>query len=327
MMPVHNPGPHLLPALRSVERQRLRDFELVCVDDGCTDGSATVLADLRAEDTRVRLSSPGRVGLVESVNIVCRESRGRYLARFDADDVMHPRRLELQAAFLDAHPDVDVVASQVRHFPAPEVLEGNRVYEDWLNGLLDHDSIARNFLVESPIPNPSAMMRAEVFDRAGGYRDDGLPEDYDFWLRAWESGARFAKIPRILHFWREHGGRVTRTHPRYSLEAFLRAKVGHLLRGPLAGGRPFVVWGAGMVGRRLTRLLRRAGRPPVAILDVDRKKIGSTRQGRPVLPPEAFRPGSALVLGAVGARGARAIIRRELERRGLCETVDFWMVA
>jgi hypothetical protein len=111
------------------------------------------------------------------------------------------------------------------------------------------------------------------------------------------------------------------------VEAFLRAKAEFLLRGPLASGRTFVVWGAGMMGRRLTRLLVRAGRPPIALLDIDRKKIGRLRQGRPVLPPEAFGPKSALVLSAVGARGARKRIRERLVSLGLEETLDFWMVA
>jgi len=328
LFPVHNPGPFLGPALTSLRRQTLgRGFEVVCVDDGCTDGSGEILDRVADADPRFRVLHPGRIGLVKAANLTAREASGAYWARFDADDAMHPRRLELQADWLDRNAADDVVASRVRHFPRPEVLGGNLAYEEWLNGCLTHAQIAREFLVESPIPNPSAMWRAEVFDRAGGYREDGLPEDYDFWLRAFEAGARFAKCPEVLHFWRDHGARVTRNHPRYSVEAFLKAKVGYLLRGPLRTGRPFVVWGAGMIGRRLTRLLVRAGRPPVALLDIDRAKIGRTRQGRPIVPPEAWRPGSTLLLAAVGARGARGLIRARLEGWGLVEARDYWMLA
>ena len=327
VIPVHDPGPFLEPALLSVRNQSLEDFEVVCVDDGCTDGSAAVLDAFARSDARFRIVRPGRVGLVAAANLARQRARAPYLARFDADDAMHPRRLELQASFLDRHPDVDAVSCLVRHFPAAEVRAGNRAYETWLNGLRTPEEIARDIFVELPMPNPSVTMRAEVFDRVGGYRDNGHPEDYDFWLRAWEAGVRCAKVDRVLHYWREHPGRVTRTHPRYSVEAFLRAKVSCLLRGPLADGRPFVVWGAGMKGRRLTRLLVRAGRPPLALLDIDPRKIGRTRQGRPILPPEAMRPGSALVLGAVGAPGARSRIRERLCAWGLVETRDFWMVA
>lgn len=327
LIPVHDPGPYLEPALRSVRGQSLRDIEVICVDDGCTDGSTARLDAWARRDARFRVLRPGRVGLVAAANLARSHARAPYLARFDADDAMHPRRLELQAAFLDRNPEVDAVSCLVRHFPDAEVRAGNRAYEAWLNSLRTPEQIARDIFIELPVPNPSVTLRARAFDRVGGYRDNGHPEDYDFWLRAWEAGVRCAKVERVLHYWREHARRVTRTHPRYSVEAFLRAKVATLLRGPLAGGRPYVVWGAGMKGRRLTRLLVRAGRPPLALLDVDRRKVGRTRQGRPILPPEALRPGSALVLGAVGAPGARTLIRERLRAWGLEETRDFWMVA
>jgi len=264
---------------------------------------------------------------VRAANLARTEARADYLARFDADDEMAPRRLELQAGHLDRERDTDIVSCLVRHFPEADVREGNRIYEAWLNGLVRHEEIVRDIFVESPIANPSVMMRAAAFDRLGGYREMGWPEDYDLYLRAHADGMRFAKVPEVLLLWREHGARVTRTDPRYSVQSFLRAKAAFLVKGPLASGRPFVVWGAGMIGRRLTRLLIQAGRPPLALLDIDRKVIGRTRHGRPILPPEALRRKSALVLGAVGARGARAAIRDRLREWDLEETVDFWMVA
>jgi len=327
LIPVHDAGPYLRPALRSVERQTFRDFEALCLDDGSTDGSAQALLEIAGRDRRFRVLSPGRVGLVRGLNLLRAAARAPLLARFDADDAMHPRRLELQVAYLDARRDVGAVASLVRHFPPRDVRGGNRRYEAWLNSLVTPEEIERNLFVESPLPHPSVTMRAELFDRVGGYRDVGHPEDYDLWLRAWGAGFRFGKIPRVLHSWRDHPLRLTRTDPRYALEAFLRAKAEALLKGPLADGRTFVVWGAGMLGRRLTRLLVRAGRPPAALLDIDPKKIGRARHGRPVIPPEALRRGSALVLGAVGAKGARDLIRARLLGWGLVETRDFWMVA
>jgi glycosyltransferase involved in cell wall biosynthesis len=326
LLPVYNAEPYLWAALRSLERQTLADFEVIAVDDGSEDASLERLERAAERDARIKVLRPGRIGLVPALNLAREAARAPYLARFDADDAMHPRRLELQAAHLDAHPEIDILGSRVRHFPTPTVLQGNRIYEDWLNSLLTHEEILRDRFVESPVPHPSVMMRASAFDRVGGYRDMGWAEDYDFWLRAAECGLRFEKVPETLLFWRDHPARLTRTDSRTSLQSFLRAKAEFLVRGPLAAPGPFVVWGAGMVGRRLTRLLIQAGRPPIAILDIDPRVIGRTRHGRPIIPVEAFRPKSAVVLGAVGARGARAQIRERLLGWGLQETHDFWMV-
>ena len=327
LVAVYDAGRYLEPALRSLAGQTLGDFEALCLDDGSTDGSGAALDRWAERDPRFRVLRPGRVGLVAALNALVAEARAPYLARFDADDAMHPRRLELQAARLDANPGVGVVSCLVRHFPPAEVKEGNRVYEAWLNGLVTPEEIAREVFVESPVAHPSVMLRAGLVESLGGYRDDGLPEDYDLWLRAWLAGVRFAKVPRTLLYWRDHPSRLTRTHGRYSLESFLKAKARALAAGPLAENPRFVLWGAGMTGRRLLRQLLKTGRRPAAVLDIDPRKVGRTRHGVPVVPPEAFSPGSALVLAAVGARGARALIRERLARWGLVEARDFWMVA
>ena len=107
----------------------------------------------------------------------------------------------------------------------------------------------------------------------------------------------------------------------------LASDLGQALGLGFHGADLYVSRDLGAGGRRLTRLLVRAGREPEAILDVDDAKVGRTRQGRPIIAVESFEPGSALVLGAVGARGARARIREQLDRWGLRELRDYWMVA
>jgi NADH/NAD ratio-sensing transcriptional regulator Rex len=119
---------------------------------------------------------------------------------------------------------------------------------------------------------------------------------------------------------------------RYSLENFLRAKAYYLTRGPLAGRDAVIVWGAGMVGRRLGKHLLRQGAPLTAYIDIDPRKIGRTRRGLPILSPEALpelwrRSSSPVVLAAVGARGARQLIRQRLTAVGLREGQDWWGVA
>jgi len=87
------------------------------------------------------------------------------------------------------------------------------------------------------------------------------------------------------------------------------------------------------MGRRLGKLLmREEGVPVVSFVDIDPKKIGKTRRGKPVIPPEDLcdwwgRYRNPVLLAAVGARGARSIIRERLNAFGLREGVDWWAAA
>jgi len=333
VVPVHNADSTLSSALESILSQTRRDFELIAIDDGSTDGTARLLADFARRDSRVRLLQPGRVGLVGALNEGLSAARGQYVARFDADDFAHPDRLAEQTAYLEAHPEIAVVGSLVECFSEDaEVGEGFRVYEAWINSLVDPDAIAREIFVESPLVHPSVTFRRDTVCDAGGYRDTPWPEDYELWLRLHTAGCRFAKVPRVLHRWREHESRLTRTDPRYSVENFLRVKAHYLRRGPLAGDPRAVIWGAGQFGRRISKHLQSEGVDLLAFVDIDPKKIGNTRRGAPIVSPDALlsvlsQHGDPLVLAAVPSRGARDLIRQRLAAIGLVEGVGFFCVA
>ncbi len=152
------------------------------------------------------------------------------------------------------------------------------------------------------------------------------------WLRMYLRGMHFAKLPDILLEWREHPERLTRTDSRYSLENFLRAKAHYLTLGPLSGRDSIFVWGAGMIGRRLSKHLQRVKIPLAAFIDVDPGKIGRTMRGLPILSPSQLSPlwersEHPALLAAVGARGARQKIRQYLNELGLNEGNDWWGVA
>jgi hypothetical protein len=330
LMPVRDAAPHLERCITSLERQTLTDFEVVAVDDGSSDGSEQVLETWAARDPRVKVLTRPAEGLIPALNAGLQRCRAPLVARMDADDVSHPRRLELQAALLAARPELGVASCLVRHFPWCRVGEGFRVYEAWLNSLRTPEQIARERFVESPVAHPSAVVRRDLLEAVGGYREMGWPEDYDLWLRLLEDRIEIAKVERALYFWREHEGRLTRQDGRYSVEGFLRCKAHFLLCGPLAGGRCVVVWGAGQTGRRLSKHLLRGGAEIAAFVDIDPAKIGRTLRGRSIVGADrlpALLEDGALVLAAVASRGARELIRARLDALGLVEGEGYWCVA
>jgi glycosyltransferase involved in cell wall biosynthesis len=333
LLPVYNAAPHLDACLSSLHRQTLTDLEIVAVDDGSSDASPEILAHWCRKDRRLRLLRRAHSGLVAALNDGLAACRGELVARMDADDLAAPTRLEVQRDELVARPEVDVLGCLVRHFSASRLGTGMRIYDRWLNGLLDDAAIKRDRFIESPLVHPSVMARRAVLFEAGGYRDRGWPEDYDLWLRLAARGCRFAKVERLLLAWRDHERRLSRADARYAVERFLECKAHHLMRGPLAGERRVIVWGAGRTGRRLAAQLLRRGAPLAAFVDIDPRKQGRSLRGLPIVAPSALErlrsgpDGPAVVLAAVAARGARARIRDHLAARGWRETDDFWLVA
>ncbi len=333
LLPCYNAAETLGETLESLAQQTFADFEVVAVDDGSEDSTWGMLQDWAARDSRFRVFSCPHGGVIEASAAGLEKCQGRYIARMDADDRAHPQRLEKQVAYLDDVPEVAAVSCLVKAFPDEHVREGFRIYIEWLNSLVTDEEIRREIFVESPLPNPSVTFRKEWLQRMGGYQEHGWPEDYDLYLRMYLAGAKFAKIPQVLLEWREHPDRITRTDSRYSLENFLRAKAHYLKRGPLADRDAVIIWGAGMMGRRLGKLLMREEKAPVvAFVDIDPKKIGNTRRGKPIIPPEDLldwwgRYQNPVVVAAVGARGARLLIRERLNAFGLREGQDWWAAA
>ena len=332
LLPVYNAVDTLPGALKSIVAQSFADFEIVAVDDGSEDHSADILKSWQRQDDRLMPVFESHRGLIDTLNRGLDSCRGKLIARMDADDLMHADRLDRQVTLLEAQPEISVAGCLVETFADGPVGEGMKIYEAWLNSLIEHEDITREIFIESALVHPSVMMRRADLEAAGGYLDRGWAEDYDLWLRIHLAGKRFAKVPRLLFFWRERPDRLTRRDSRYSVENFLRAKAHYLALGPLASDRRGLIWGAGQIGRRLSKHLQRAGIDLVAFVDIDPRKIGNTRRDAPIIGPQDLpelwqRSGRPLVLAAVPSRGARGLIREHLNRMGLKEGTDFLCVA
>ena len=321
VMPVRDEAPYLTEALASLSAQTLEDFEVLVVDDGSRDGSAEIAETHARDDPRFRVLRQQRAGLVAALEHARAEARGRYVARMDGDDVALPRRLELQVAALEADNRLAACGGGIAYFPDETVREGARRYERWINGLVTVEAATRDVFVECPIPHPTLMARRELLE----YRRCEWPEDYDLVLRLWKRGERFRNVEEVVLRWRDHPARLSRTAPRYSLDAFVRCKVAHLHATLLRGFESVIIWGAGPVGKSFARAL---GPQVVAFVDVDPRKIAKHVYGAPVVALEAAPAfEDAFALGAVAGEVARAEIRAAVAGQGRRDGVDFVAVA
>ncbi|MCS7035003.1 MAG: glycosyltransferase [Phycisphaerae bacterium] len=219
VMCVYNAQRFLPDTLRSILGQTLQDFELIVVNDGSTDRSLDILRQFERGDARIRVISRENRGIARSANEGIAVARATYIARHDADDLSHPARLATQAAFLDAHPDVVAVGSQMRITDPYGLPIGLTDFP------LDHEGIERELLRGSgwTFPQPAAMFRREAFDRAGGYRERfSNSEDLDLFLRMALVG-KLANLPEPLVYWRRHLQSVN--HTRAAAQTLLKREI------------------------------------------------------------------------------------------------------
>ena len=327
LLPVYNDQQTLPAALKSVLKSPDDKFEGVVIDDGSTDGSGGIADTFADRDDRIRVIHTKHKGLISALNNGIQEARGEWILRMDADDIAHPSRNQAYRQFIADNPEVDVIGSLIKYFPRRQLKEGLIAYEQWVNAICSHQDMTRDIFVECPIPHPTLAYRRKDAIDAGGYCDNGLPEDYDLILRFWEQGKKLGKIPKQLLFWRDHPNRLSRTDPRYSLDRFMALKV-KVLKRSLLKNRDAVVSAAGPVGKAFARELMAQGIRIVAFLEVDPDKIGNQVYGLPVWPVDKARElKGPLILHAVGQKGGREQGRNLYLSWGLNEGRDFICVS
>lgn len=190
-MPAHNAAPYINEAVDSILGQTCRDFELLVVDDGSTDDTARRVE--ACTDARVRLIRLGtNQGRAAARNVALEQARGAYLAWMDADDIAVPRRLEKQAAFLEAHPDVDVCGGWLQYFHQSTALERFPAAPE---------DVRAATVFGAAVVNGCSLLRLEVL-RAHGLRFDPTlerAEDFAFWADLLLGARRrAANLPEVL---------------------------------------------------------------------------------------------------------------------------------
>lgn len=333
LMPARDAARTLPAALGSVLRSVDCDLEVVLVDHASRDATADIARAAAARDPRVRvISAAAELTLAEVLEHGRHACRAPYIARMDADDLMHPRRLHADVAVLERCPDIGVVACRTRLFPSDRVGAGMQAYVRWQNTLLTHEDHARDIWIEQPFCHPATTLRAAALEQVGGYRAGWFPEDYDLYLRLFLAGVRFLKRPVVHHGWREHARRVTHTNGRSHRDAFASVKARYLQTKYQLSERQVFIAGAGKEGGRIARSLAHYGVRPHCFFDVSPARIGRMRYGVPVLAREQMqeertRVPRAFCIGAVGTSGARGGVRQHLADAGFVEGVDAVVVA
>jgi glycosyltransferase involved in cell wall biosynthesis len=208
-LPVYNAAPFLEDTLRSVFAQTVSDWELIAVDDGSTDGSADVLSKVHDPRVRVVREKENR-GLAARLNFIHDQARGQYIARMDADDMMHPERMARQLAFLECHPDTDVLGCSLIALGHASEPRGVRIFP------AEHDALMGAAVLGPSLCHATVMARREWWHRYRYNERNRGCEDLELWLASHRS-SRFANLPDLLYYYREYAS--------FSLAKYLRNRV------------------------------------------------------------------------------------------------------
>ncbi len=329
-MPVRNGEGTVSEAIESCLRQSYTHFEILIVNDHSTDHTSDILHSYAGRDQRVRvMNTQGEGGLIKALNLGIVESQGSLIARMDADDIMHPGRLQKQVNHLEGNPEVSVSSSLVK-ITGETVRDGFKRYESWINRLIDHEEIYRERFIESPVVHPSVMIRRKVLQELRGYQENGWAEDYDLWLRALQSGYRIEKIPEVLLTWCDSIERLTRTDNRYSEENFLRAKAYYLSKVEDVAERGVCIAGAGPIGKQMALFLKEQGVVIECFYDVKSSRTEQVIHQIPVRDAHdvpKWKEGLPVLLLALGKPEARDEGRKFLSSLGYTEGKTFYCVA
>lgn len=199
-IPFYNAENYLEDTIQSILYQSYDDWELILIDDGSTDNSKFVAEKFQKLDSRIRLISDGKNRkLPYRLNQLISESNGEFFARMDADDIMHPNRLEKQIDFLNKNTEFDLVSSGLISINNLNQVQGYRcvaeLYSDFHLPKLSY-----------PIVHPSVMARKVWFERNQYSEKYPRAEDFELWTRSIiNNDFKMAVLPDLLLFYREEG--------------------------------------------------------------------------------------------------------------------------
>jgi glycosyltransferase involved in cell wall biosynthesis len=221
-MPVYNCELYVAAAIESILAQTYAHFELLIIDDASNDATVSIIK--RFEDPRLQLiEKPNNTGYTQSLNYGLGIAKGCYIARMDADDISVENRLELQLAYMEAHPKVVACGTYYRILGKETV----KVLPT------DHDAIKVCLLEQTCFAHPVVMLRKAILDAQHLQYDVSKEpaEDYALWVQLLAYGELHNLDCVLLHY-RVHEHQVSQQRRKKQLESKLSTRIailGYLL--------------------------------------------------------------------------------------------------
>lgn len=177
IMPVYNGAHYLREAIESILNQTFSDFEFIIINDGSTDESEKIIQSYE-DDRIVYVKNDTNQKICVTLNKGLDLARGEYIARMDCDDISMPMRFEKQKCFLDKHPSIGIIGSDI-------IVFGDNIEEKYFAFEHDKYKCKAGLLFNTCFAHPAVMMRRGIIEQHRlRYKDEyrGL-EDFELWWR------------------------------------------------------------------------------------------------------------------------------------------------
>jgi glycosyltransferase involved in cell wall biosynthesis len=185
LMPAYNAGAFIADAIASVLQQSFPDFELLIVNDGSTDDTLNIIHSF--SDERIIVINQSNQGVAEALNTGLKHARADYIARFDADDICDPKRLEIQYDFMQTNPGYQILGSAADYMD----MDGHYVF-NYQPPAHSDEQIQKLGYMQCPFVHSTVFYRRNEIISAGGYDKNALGfEDHLLWRKMVKNGKAF----------------------------------------------------------------------------------------------------------------------------------------
>ena len=202
IMAVFNGEEFIEDSIKSVLKQTFKNFEFIIVDDGSIDNSLKIIKSYQAIDSRIKIITQKNNGLAKSLNVGIKNSKGKYIARIDADDLCYECRLEKQYLFMENNHLVDLIGSSV------DVINENGVITSQKIQITEFKKIYQNRFLLSPVLHITFFGK-RIFFENHSYRENFIyAQDYDLVLRGLDSGSVIMNMEEKLVQYRDYQRKI-----------------------------------------------------------------------------------------------------------------------
>ena len=217
ILPVYNAALYLHEAIQSILNQTFTDYELLIYNDASTDASDEIIRSYN-ESRIIYEKMDTHAGYVVLLNKGLQHSKGKYIARMDADDISMPTRFEEQVAFMEDNPSVGICGTWFENFGSLSGIVKQPILEE---------EVQLSFFYGTPLGHPTVLMRRSMLEQFNlQYNNDFLySEDYELFESA-SVHFPILNIPKVLLQYRKHPTQVTnlKWQHQYFLTCIVQAR-------------------------------------------------------------------------------------------------------